>query len=92
MPYATLAKRQTSGPASTNPLAQTLRNGTRFDTKSLALGLTWNFNQHAIAKLQADWIQPEDNSWGLFFNHAPSYNLSSPDSERLLTFNVDFIF
>jgi hypothetical protein len=98
MPYATIARRWTSGPNNDvragflQPQVAYLLAATRYDTTSAALGLSHDINDNIKLKLQTDWIRPDDNSWGLYTNHAPDYNYSHPGSDWLFTMNLDFVF
>jgi hypothetical protein len=102
MPYATLARRWTSGPESDSralgpfkaPVDELLA-ASRFDTTSVSLGLSRDLGKQATLKLQADWIKPDEQSWGLFTNHAygmadPGY--LNPRHTWLFSMGVDFIF
>lgn len=98
MPYTTLARRWTSGPDSTSragflqPAVEGLLAGTRFDSTSVSLGLSREITEQATLKFQADWIRPDNNSWGLYSNHAPDYNFEDPGSDWLFTLSLDFVF
>lgn len=102
MPYATLAKRWSSGPDSDSRVAgspvelqqgvEELLAGTRFDTSSVSLGLSREITEQAILKFQADWIKPDSDSWGLYTNHSADYNFANPDSDWLFTLSLDFVF
>jgi hypothetical protein len=98
MPYATLARRWTHGPDSDSRAGflalpvNTLLAASRYDSSSLSLGLSREIHQKATLKLQADWIKPSNNSWGIYTNHAPDYNYAHPDSNWLLTLSLDFVF
>lgn len=98
MPYVTAARRWTQGADSDSRAGilqsqvQDLLAGSRFDTSSVSLGLSREINDHATLKLQADWIRPDRNSWGLYTNHAPNYDYANPGSNWLLTVGLDFVF
>ncbi|RLJ17010.1 hypothetical protein DJ031_16270 [bacterium endosymbiont of Escarpia laminata] len=98
MPYSTLAWRWTRGPDSDSragflqPQVDVVLASSRYDTSSLALGLSREITEQATLKFQADWIQPDKNSWGLYYNHAPDYDYANPDSDWLFTLSLDFIF
>jgi hypothetical protein len=98
MPYATLARRWTSGPDSSSragflqPAVEGLLAGTRFDSTSVSLGLSREITEQATLKFQTDWIRPDKNSWGLYSNHAPDYNFADPGSDWLFTLSLDFVF
>ncbi len=98
MPYSTLARRWTRGPDSDSragflqPQVDALLASSRYDTSSLALGLSREITEQTTLKFQADWIQPDKNSWGLYYNHAPDYDYANPDSDWLFTLSLDFIF
>lgn len=98
MPYATVARRWTSGPNQDSragflqPQVAALLTGTRFDSTSLSLGLARDLNENIKLKLQADWIQPDGNSWGLYTNHGPNYSYQKADSDWLLSLSLDFVF
>lgn len=98
MPYVTLAKRWTRGRTTDSragllrqPVEELLKS-TRFDTSSVALGLSREVTDHATLKFQVDWVQPGKNSWGLYSNQSPAYNFDKPGSDWLFTLNVDFVF
>ena len=102
MLYATLARRISRGDdtdsraQSLGPILQgaveNLLSRTRFDTTSASLGLSRQLNEKSILKLQADWIQPDKESWGLYYNHAPDYDYNNPESDWLFTLSLDFVF
>jgi len=102
MLYATLARRISSGEDTDSraqalaPMLQyaveTLLARTRFDTTSASLGLSRQLNDLSTLKFQADWIRPDDESWGLYFNQAPDYDYTHPGSDWLFTLSLDFIF
>ena len=103
MPYVTLAKRWTDGPdrdsrADALGIGGTIEEllaSTRFDTTSVALGLSRHMGEHLVLKLQSEWIKPDDNSWGLYTNHAYGYgdaDYLNPSSEWLHTVSLDFVF
>jgi len=104
MPYVTVARRWTSGPEFDNraigPFENYLINdpqdgllsASRFDTTSLSAGVSYQLFDSALIKLQADWLKPDDNSWGLYTNHNDQYNFSTPDDELLISLNFDFVF
>lgn len=98
LPYFTLAKRWTDGPSTDeragimSPAVEALLASSRYDTQSLALGLSREIGEHAKLKFQADWIQPDRNSWGLYLNDGSGYDFDRPGSDWLFTVNVDFVF
>jgi hypothetical protein len=102
MPYATLARRLSSGPDTDSraqalgPLVQgaveLLLTRTRHDTTSLSLGLSRQVHDQAMLKFQADWVRPDNDSWGLYYNHAPDYDYTNPGSDWLLSMSLDFVF
>lgn len=99
MPYATLARRATSGPDSDSragvlqPQVEALLAASRFDATSASLGLSREIGEHAVLKFQTDWIRPDNNSWGLYTNHSPTaYDYADPGSNWLFTLSLDFIF
>jgi hypothetical protein len=101
MPYGTLARRWTLGPDTDSravalgwPKAgvEALYAATRYDTTSASLGLSRSLGEQATLKLQADWIKPDQNSWGLYTNHGPTYDYANPGTDRLLTLSLDFVF
>ncbi|MBI5040111.1 MAG: hypothetical protein HZB57_02575 [Gammaproteobacteria bacterium] len=98
MPYATLAQRWTHGPDSDPragafaPLVDTVLAATRFDSRSLSLGLSRPVHANATLKLQLDWIKPDDASWGLYTNHGSDYDYAHPDADYLMSINLDFVF
>lgn len=98
MPYFTLARRWTKGPDTDNraglltPQLNTLLAYSRFDSTSISLGLSRVLNEQATLKVQTDWIQPDDDSWGLYFNHSSDYDFNNPESDWLFSLSLDFIF
>lgn len=97
-PYATLAQRWTRGPDS-DPRAGVYASvvdavlaSTRFDSRSVSLGVSRPVHTNAILKWQLDWIMPDDNSWGLYSNHGPDYDYAHPDGDYLMSINLDFVF
>lgn len=74
------------------PQVEELLAATRFDTTSAALGLSREITEQATLKFQTDWIRPDKDSWGLYFNHAPDYDFADPGSDWLLTLSLDFVF
>jgi hypothetical protein len=102
MPYATLARRSTSGPESDSRAlgpfkapVETLLAQTRYDSTSASIGLSREINPQATLKLQADWIRPDKKSWGLYANHAyaqgdPEY--LHPSTDWLFSASLDFVF
>jgi len=98
LPYLTVAKRWTSGPDNDDrasflqPQTAALLASTRYDSASVALGVSHDVNDYIKVKLQTDWIRPDSNSWGLFTNHAPDYDYSDPGSDWLFSMNLDFVF
>lgn len=104
MPYATIARRSTSGPDFDNRATGLFENylvndprdgvlnATRYDASSISLGVSYQFMDNALIKFQADWQKPDDNSWGLYTNHGGLYNFIKPDDDILFSLNVDFVF
>ncbi|MGR8931897.1 MAG: hypothetical protein ACU836_14785 [Gammaproteobacteria bacterium] len=98
MPYATLARRWTSGPNTDSRAGffqsqvSSVLTSSRFDTTSVALGISRDLTEQIKLKLQTDWIQPDGNSWGLYTNHVSTYNYSNPKSDWLFSLSVDFVF
>ncbi|MCB1738559.1 MAG: hypothetical protein KDI42_10565 [Gammaproteobacteria bacterium] len=97
-PYLTVARRTTSGPdtdsraGALTATVDSLLAATRFDSTSLAIGVSRELNDQATVKLQVDWIKPDKDSWGLYTNHGPSYDYATPDTDILISVGVDFVF
>lgn len=98
MPYMTIAKRWTKGPETDSRAGlftaqvEDLLAISRFDSKSASVGLAKDLTESSTLKLQVDWIKPDDDSWGLYFNHSPTYDYANPEEDWLFTLSVDFIF
>lgn len=98
MPYFTIAKRWTKGPDTDNragfltPQVDELLAISRFDSTSASIGVSKDISDRVILKMQADWIKPDEDSWGLYFNHSAEYDYVNPDSDWLFTLSIDFIF
>jgi hypothetical protein len=97
-PYATLARRWTYGPKQDaragllQPAVEALLTNSVYDSSSVALGLARTVTEHATLKFQVDWIKPDGHAYGLYTNHAPTYNRANPSGDFLFTVNLDFIF
>ncbi|MBL8483771.1 MAG: hypothetical protein JNJ60_16370, partial [Rhodocyclaceae bacterium] len=98
MPYATLARRSTSGPEGDSragpfaPQIAQLLKSQHSDETSVSLGLSWSAAARLTVKGQIDWIRPDHNSFGTYRNFAPDYNFAAPGTDRLFTLNFDFVF
>ena len=102
MLYGTLARRISRGDdtdpraRSLGPLLQnaieTLLTRTRFDTTSASVGLSRQIDEQSTLKFQADWVQPDKQSWGLYYNHSEDYDYANPDHDWLFTLSLDFVF
>jgi hypothetical protein len=100
MPYLTLARRHTSGPAGdsrTPPLlgsyVQELLAATRYDQSSLTLGVSREIGKSMVGKLQAQWLRPDQGSWGTSLaNFAPGYDPRQPVRGVLVSASLDFLF
>lgn len=102
MPYFTLGRRWTHGDdtdsraAMFGPQIEAAVEGflatSKWDSKSLSLGLSRELGRQATLKFQADWVKPDDDSWGLLTNHGPDYDFAHPDSDWLFTLSLDFVF
>lgn len=98
MPYATIARRWSRGPNNDNragflhPQVAALLTSTRYDTTSVGLGLVHDIHDNIKLKFQTDWIQPDNNSWGLYTNHSANYNYANPGGSWLFTLSMDFVF
>lgn len=97
MPYVTLARRWSKGPSTDDragAFTQSVEDllAFKFDSTSISFGLSRELSERMTLKMQADWIQPDDNSRGLFINNSADYDLDNPDSDWLLTLSLDFVF
>lgn len=100
MPHVTLARRQTSGrtvdpraPAFLASYVSDLLTATRYDQRSLTLGVSREIGKNMSGKLQVQWIRPDKNAWGnVLTNFSPSYDPSSPLRGVLVSANLDFLF
>lgn len=97
-PYITLARRWSNGPNTDNragylqaPVAA-LMLSSRYDTTSVALGVSRDINENIKLKFQTDWIKPDANSWGLYTNHASTFDYANPSQAWLFTLSLDFVF
>jgi hypothetical protein len=88
MPYAIVSKRWSKSQGKENlaldptqySIAKALVDATDYDSKDLAMGLSFKLNMQAVLKLQIDFIKPDASS-------------SRPtETQRLTTLNVDFVF
>lgn len=95
--HASLRQRDTDldeglmrGPA--GPLMARAMRTNVSDTRALALGMNYAFNDSLLLKAQIDFIRPHDDSFGLYFNTGPGYDRAEPGTDRLISLNLDFVF
>jgi hypothetical protein len=62
------------------------------DRTTLSLGVSREITDQFTLKVQADFIKPDNNSWGDHINHSANYNFADPDVDTLFTVNLDFVF
>ncbi|HEX7155652.1 MAG TPA: hypothetical protein VF229_00460, partial [Burkholderiaceae bacterium] len=99
LPYLTLARRKTFGPTADSragPLSaevSALLAATRYDQRSVELGLARELGPGVTLKAQVEWLRPDANSWGASLtNQSPDYGYASPPTFRLISVNVDMVF
>jgi len=97
-PYVSIGKRGSDGPSVTsknstaNLIISQLFAAQDSSYQSTSLGMSYNIHKDALLKFQIDWISPDENSYGPYNNHSPSYNLSHPSTDTLVSVNLDFVF
>lgn len=69
---------------------QLLRNSGGYS--ELSIGFSHDLTLDLKLKLQIDWIKPDDDSIGPYQNTEPDYDYDDPDTDKLITFNLDFLF
>ncbi len=102
MPYASVARltgRQDDAintlPAAHPMFAQVeglLSSTHDLDRTTLSVGFSRELSDQFTLKVQADFIKPDDNSWGDHINHSANYDFADPVTDTLFTVNLDFVF
>ncbi|MBT8439515.1 MAG: hypothetical protein KJO91_07285 [Gammaproteobacteria bacterium] len=102
MPYASVARltgRQDDArntlPAAHPMFAQVeglLSSTHDLDRTTLSVGFSRELTDQFILKVQADFIKPDQNSFGDYINHSANYDFADPGVDTLFTVNLDFVF
>ena len=97
-PYVTLARRSSHGPTTDaragflTPEIEFIYNASTNDSTRLALGLSKELAETIKLKFQIDYIKPDDDSLGIFFNHGSNYDFANPDAAWIAALSIDFVF
>lgn len=98
LPYLMLAERWTHGQKihSSNPAAEALLRvlyqNQHSDQRSASLGMNVELFERVMLKTAVEWVRPTSGGTGLQGNIGRGYSRESPQTERLLTLNLDFVF
>lgn len=102
MPYASIARLTGRQDDANNTLPAThplfaqvegvISTAHDLDRTTLTLGVSRELTDQSTLKVQADFVRPDNNSWGDYINHGPGYNFANPGIDTLFTINLDFVF